>query len=490
MASGRVESCTLGEHSSEGSPLYPGLSNPPARSQTSGHLHSAMQALPNQPSPLNVAAGLCGTDAELQKMLIDERMRCEHHKTNYQTLKAEHTRLQDEYTKAQHELKRLLVDKQNTHEKFQLLLAELRGELLDKTREYEELKMQVLTPQKLELLKAQIQQDLETPMRERLRKQEEEAERYRAEYNKLRYEYTFLKSELEHQKEEYERLLEEKVIRFEAEIARLDADKQALNDQIMSIDPTRDSKRVEALLREKAQLCQKVKSLEAEVAELRAERENSGLQAENVQRIQVRQLVETQTLVKSLEAEKQSIKLQHERLEKELQLVLEQNTQLTSKLFKAEREVNALSSKLEECKHSHKLEITNIKLEAARAKGEVERERDNMQSEMNGLQSDIEILKANIVRHKELLAEKERELIRKVQAAKEDDFQKLTALQDERLELENKVADLERLKAEQELTWQADKEHMEEKLHALQLAEEASKREIQNLSKIMKCKCK
>ncbi|XP_048466516.1 centrosomal protein of 83 kDa [Rhincodon typus] len=370
MASGRVESCALGERSLEGSPLYPGLSNPPARSQTSGHLHSAMEALPNQPSPLNVAAGLCGTDAELQKMLIDERMRCEHHKTNYQTLKAEHTRLQDEYTKAQHELKRLLVDKQNTHEKFQLLLAELRGELLDKTREHEELKMQVLTPQKLELLKAQIQQDLEAPMRERLRKQEEEAERYRAEYNKLRYEYTFLKSELEHQKEEYERLLEEKVIRFEAE---------------------------------------------------------SSLR----------------------------------RTSSDIYLLLWQM--------------------LEECKHSHKLEITNIKLEAARAKGEVERERDNMQSEMNGLQSDIEILKANIVRHKELLTEKERELIRKVQAAKEDDFQKLTALQDERLELENKVADLERLKAEQEITWQADKEHMEEKLHALQLAEEASKREIQNL---------
>ncbi|XP_043569266.1 centrosomal protein of 83 kDa isoform X1 [Chiloscyllium plagiosum] len=481
MASGREESYALGECSLGGSSLYPGLSNSAVQAQTSGHLHSAMEALPNQPPPLNAGAGLCGTDAELQKMLIDERMRCEHHKTNYQTLKAEHTRLQDEYTKAQHELKRLLTDKQSTHEKFQLLLAELRGELLDKTREQEELKMQVLTPQKLELLKAQIQQDLEVPMRERLRKQEEEAERYRAEYNKLRYEYTFLKSELEHQKEEYDRLLAEKVIRFEAEISRLDADKQALNDQIMNIDPTRDSKRVEALLREKAQLCQKVRSLEAEVAELRAERENSGLQAENVQRIQVRQLVETQALVKSLEAEKQSIKLQQERLEKELQLVLEQNTQLTSKLFKAEREVNALSSKLEECKHTHKLEIANIKLEAARAKGEIERERDNMQSEMNGLQSDIDILKANIVRHKELLTEKERELIRKVQAAKEDDFQKLTALQDERLELENKVADLERLKAEHDLTWQADKEHMEEKLHALQLAEEASKREIQNL---------
>lgn len=33
-----------------------------------------------------------GPDMELQKMLIDERMRCENHKINYQTLKAEHTR--------------------------------------------------------------------------------------------------------------------------------------------------------------------------------------------------------------------------------------------------------------------------------------------------------------------------------------------------------------------------------------------------------------
>ena len=32
------------------------------------------------------------SQSELQKMLTDERLRCEHHKTNYQTLKAEHTR--------------------------------------------------------------------------------------------------------------------------------------------------------------------------------------------------------------------------------------------------------------------------------------------------------------------------------------------------------------------------------------------------------------
>ena len=31
-------------------------------------------------------------ETELQKMLADERMRCETHKTNYQTVKAEHTK--------------------------------------------------------------------------------------------------------------------------------------------------------------------------------------------------------------------------------------------------------------------------------------------------------------------------------------------------------------------------------------------------------------
>lgn len=70
-------------------------------------------------------------------------------------------------------------------------------------------------------------------------------------------------------------------------------------------DQLRDGKRVEALLREKAQLHLRLKSLEAEVAELRAQKENSGQQAENVQRIQIRQLTECQATVKSLEVSQQ-----------------------------------------------------------------------------------------------------------------------------------------------------------------------------------------
>lgn len=85
------------------------------------------------------------------------------------------------------------------------------------------------------------------------------------------------------------------------QIARLDKDKEELHNQLLSIDPTRDSKRVETLSREKAQLCQKLKALEAEVEELRAERHNCVVQAENVQRVQARQLAEMQTMMRSLE---------------------------------------------------------------------------------------------------------------------------------------------------------------------------------------------
>ncbi|KAM9673033.1 centrosomal protein of 83 kDa isoform 2-T5 [Trichechus inunguis] len=439
-----------------------------------------MDTFPNILPPAG-DGGLTSSQSEFQKMLIDERLRCEHHKTNYQTLKAEHTRLQDEYIKSQNELKRLLNEKQTHQEKFQLLLEELREELVEKTKDLEEMKLQVLTPQKLELLRAQIQQELETPMRERFRNLDEEVEKYRAEYNKLRYEHTFLKSEFEHQKEEFGRILEEGKIKYESEIARLEKDKEEVHNQLLSVDPTRDSKRVEQLVREKIHLCQKLKGLEAEVTELRAEKENSGAQVESVQRIQVRQLAEMQATVRSLEAEKQSAKLQSERLEKELQSSNEQNTLLISKLHKAEREVNILTSKVKELKHSNKLEVTDIKLEAARAKSELEKERNKIQSELDGLQSDNEILKSAVEHHKVLLVEKDRELIRKVQAVKEEGYQKLVALQDEKLELENRLADLEKMKVEHDVWRQSEKDQCEEKLRASQMAEESARRELQSI---------
>ncbi|NXU59579.1 CEP83 protein, partial [Turnix velox] len=415
---------------------------------------------------------------ELQKLLVDEKMRCELHKGNYRELKEKYLRLKEEYTESQDELKRLLVEKQSGHEKFQLLLAEYQEELDSKVRELEKMRLQVLTPQKLELLKAQIQQELESPMAERCCKLENKC---RTEYNKLRYEHTFLKSVFEHQVEENGRILEEQKIKYEAEVARLEKDKEELHNQLLSFDPTKDSKCVKALSRENAQLYQKIKGLEAEAAELRAQRDNCGAQVGNVQREQARQLAEMQTLTRCLEAEKKSVELQINRLEKELQMSHEEITLLTRKLQKSEQEVVSLTAEVKELKHSHKLEVTNVKLEAARTKSEIERERNKIQSEMDGLLSDYKILEAAVKRHKVLLVEKDRELIRKVQAAKEEGFEKIAALQDEKSELENRLADLEKMKVEQDAQRPSEDDQYEEKLRVVQMAEESSKKELQRL---------
>uniref|UniRef100_A0A672J7W7 Centrosomal protein 83 n=1 Tax=Salarias fasciatus TaxID=181472 RepID=A0A672J7W7_SALFA len=432
---------------------------------------------------LGLSAGLEGVEMELQKRLVDERIKSENHRTNYQTLKAEHISLQDEFTRAQGELKRLLSDRQAQQERVQLLLAELRGELLDKTRELEELRLQVMTPQRLELLRAQVQQEMEAPVRERFHKLEEETEKYRSEYNKLRYENTFLKSQAEHQKEESARILEERSMRYEAEICRLEKDREDLLAQYQGSDALVDGKRVEALLREKAQLHLRLNGLKAEVDELRAQKENSGQQAESVQRIQIRQLTESQALVKMMEAERQSLRQQLERMESELRLSHEQNSQLTGKLHKAEREVNSLTG--ESLKHAHKLETARVKLECARSKGELERERDTLQAHIDGLQADVEVLKTTVERHKEVVVEKERELVRKVQSVREDELRKTAALHEEKLDLENRVAALEQQKALQDASDNAQKEEWEERLRNAQQGEESARRELQQLRSVL-----
>ncbi|KAI5608457.1 centrosomal protein of 83 kDa isoform X2 [Silurus asotus] len=323
-----------------------------------------------------VSAGFRSLDTELKKILIDERMRCAKHKTNYQTLKAEYIRLKGKYTQSQAELRRMLSKKQVSQEKLQLLLAGLRGEVLDMTQELDELRLQVITPQRLKLLKAQLQQEMEVPIKERFNKLEEEAEKYRSKYNKLCYDFTFLKSMFDHQQEDHERVLKEQQIRYSADLALVKKEKEKLSAQLQSGDCVTDGKRVEALLREKAQMHQRLCSLEAEVAEIRAERDSTRAQAENTQRIQLRQLAESQTALKTLESEKQSVCLQLDRVEKELRSSHEQHVVLTGKLHKAEREIHTLNSQVEENKHAYRLKLANV----LKARGELERERDKLQT--------------------------------------------------------------------------------------------------------------
>ncbi|XP_051912119.1 centrosomal protein of 83 kDa isoform X3 [Hippocampus zosterae] len=414
---------------------------------------------------------------EFQHMLTDLQRKCETYKANYNVLKIEHSSLQDELAHIQGESKRL----RSQQDKLQLQLAERSRELLDKKKETEELRLQVMTPKRLELLRAQVQQELEAPVRERFNKLEEEAEKYRSEFNKLRYAFTVLNSQFEHQKEEHISVLEGQKMRYEMEISHLKKEKENLVAQYKNVDPHFERKQVEVLLKEKTQLTMWLKGLQAEVDELQAKKDDSDQQVENIQLSQNRHLTESQAVVKSLESERQCMSLRLERMQSELHLSQEQNNQLTGQLHKTKREMDSLTCQIESLKLSHKTEVDNVKLEFTRAKGEVERDCESLKGEKESLQSEVTGLKEMLERHNKVLVEKEMEMVRKVKSVCDEEMYKTTALLEKKLELEQRLMEFEQQKALREMNLQAQKDEWQDQLRIAQTREESVRKELQGL---------
>ncbi|XP_068505675.1 centrosomal protein of 83 kDa isoform X3 [Syngnathus scovelli] len=412
------------------------------------------------------------TGMELHHMLSDLQRKCETYKSNYNVLKIEHSSLQDELLHIQGEVKRL----HGQQDKLQLQLAERSRELLNQKREMEELRLQVMTPKRLELLRTQVQQELEAPVRQRFNKLEEETEKYRSEFNKLRYAFTMLNSQFEHQKEEHVGVLEGQKMRYEVE-----KEKENLAARFKNVDPLYERKQVEFLLKEKTQLTMLLKGLQAEVDELQAKKDNSDQQVECIQLSQNRQLTETQAMVKSLESERQCMSMRLERMESELHLSLEQNNQLTGQLHKIKREVNSLTCQIESLKLSHKTELDNAKLEFNRSKGEVERECDSLRAQKESLQIEVVDLKGMLERHNELLVAKEMEMVRKVKSVCDEEMYKTTALLEEKLELEQRVLEFEQQKTMQEMNMQTQKDEWQDHLQMAHKREESVRKELQSL---------
>ncbi|XP_060924575.1 centrosomal protein of 83 kDa-like [Limanda limanda] len=411
---------------------------------------------------------------ELQKMLIHERMNYKNLMTDYQMQKAEHKSLQDKFMQLHGEQEHLVSNRQTQSERVQLLL--MQGELMDKTRELKELRQWVVTPQKLELLRTQVKQEMNAPVQEKFNKPEE-TEKYTSMNNKLQYEKTFIKSQFDHQSEQH--MLKKRRSHYEVTLTCVEKNREHLVAQYQGSDPLWDGKEDEAQLREKSRLEFELKKLEKEVADLRAQKDNLDQQAENMKSVQTRQLSEHHAAVKLLEAECQSLRLQVERLESEHHLTLEQNKQLTKQLHKAERESNSTCEVESLEKDSHRPEIASVKLECIPSKGDAERERHTMQGQMGDLQAGMEVLKAAMQRQRHIL-EKKSEMIR-VQAAHGEEFCETVTLHKEKLELDNPFTALEQQRVQQDLADPAQKEELEEHLRRGQQGEESACREVQSL---------
>jgi len=313
---------------------------------------------------------------------------------------------------------------------------------------------------------------------------EVEVDRYRNEFNHLRYDYSFLKSEYEHEVSQKKTVLDELYAKFEI-------DKDALQKQIISLTDELSSKtpgdmhKLRLLQKENTQLNLQVKTLKDETEELRNKFEQTNVQTDQSSRLQVRQISELSIQCKSLESEKDTAKIQLDRVQKELENSIREQDRISTELHKTERENMQLKNRTDELIHSHKMELNNIKLDLTKNCCEVEQEKDRLQAEMNLYKSKSIVQESNINELKNDLELKEKEIFKRVQLVREEEWSKINRLECEKTQLESQITSLKQQKLEIQSSLKTIQNQMDDHVKVEEDVKERYERELTNFKNQM-----
>ncbi|XP_047128729.1 centrosomal protein of 83 kDa-like isoform X1 [Hydra vulgaris] len=421
---------------------------------------------------------------QLETITAEQRIRIEKYRTMYETVKADHDYLEEEKKRQAYEINSLKDEMKMLESRCQELVALARNELNAKIEECEELKIKIFTPQKIEILKIKLQEEVEAPYRQKLESMEVEVSRYRNEFNRLRYDYSFLKSEYEHELSQKKNLSDELHAKFNFEKDSLQKQVLSLTEQLNNQDPG-DRHKLRTLQKENTQLSLRLKSVLSEIEELRDKRETSNLQLDQASRLQARQISELAMKCKSLEGELETSKQQQERLQKELSKHLYEQDTLNAELHQSEKEIMQLKNQIEELTHAHKMEINNAKLNFMNAQSNLEREKDSLQMDYNSSKSKLKILELNLEELKKALEEKEAEVIKRVQKVKEEEWDKINKLENSKAQLESQITLLEQQKLDASAMFKTQIEQLEQHLKAEKECSERAERESVNQKNLL-----
>ncbi|GFU69377.1 centrosomal protein [Trichonephila clavipes] len=215
-------------------------------------------------------------EAELEKLLLDERKRCNEHKQYYQTLKEEHAKLRDELTLIYDQLKEATTQNEKLKStnaanirKLEAKVKEQQNEiaaLTKKLKSYDEKKIQ-----------ATVFEEATAHYESKIKESHVEADKIRDQYNNLHYENAILKCKFESREAEYSRTLERINLQHQGEVEQLKSKIEAF-EKDKSLPSDNYAIELKSSKREVLQLNSKVKALLAECEELRTQNETLTLQ--------------------------------------------------------------------------------------------------------------------------------------------------------------------------------------------------------------------
>ncbi|GIY36222.1 centrosomal protein [Caerostris darwini] len=380
-------------------------------------------------------------ESEIEKLLQDERKRCNEHKLYYQTLKEEHSKLRDELALIYEQLKEATSQNEKLKSANENIMRKLEAKIKEQQNE-----ITVLTKKLKECdekrIKTAVFEEATTHYEAKIRELHAEADKVRDAYNNLHYENAILKCKFESREAEYSRTVERINLQHQGEIEQLRSKIESFEKE--KIVPS-DAYAVElkSSKREVLQLNSKVKALLSECEELRAQNETLSLQMSSINRTNSKEISNHLTNIRAVESEKLKVTTQKEILEKELSNSQEHRKVLNNELNASRREVLSLKNKLEENEHKCHMMLTNLQVEMEQWKSSKESEREQFMDEITRLKSQLQSLNDNLAKERQSLIAREQDLQQNLSASRQQIWRQSREINQEKEKLERKIKDIE-----------------------------------------------
>ncbi|KAJ3275098.1 Centrosomal protein of 83 kDa [Terramyces sp. JEL0728] len=312
----------------------------------------------------------------------------------------------------------------------------LKRKLTEKEQEYlAQLKKPILQKD-YELLKINIQHDVERQQKQKFGILEKETVKFRNLYYKIKREFESTQNDCELKISNMQRTLKEHEQAHEVAISNMKSKISMLQD---NSEDTINIERLRSTQREKTELELRVRALLQELDQLRSEKEDLRLLSEQEERNHKRQLAEYIAASKGFHSEKESLQSKCYSMEEEMRLLLRKQDDTKEDCNRLRKELDKNLNLVEENAHRYNMETSDLKMQLIK-------EKTDNQNAIEDYRVKITSLKSEIIANNELIAELrdkistiEKDSLEKIALVREDDWSKISLLETEKNELDKQL---------------------------------------------------
>lgn len=313
--------------------------------------------------------------------------------------------------------------------------------------EIEGLKTKIMTPAKLENLRQNLLKDVEQIYKQHLNSTEEEVEAYRKELNKLKFDHNFLKTEYENTQNEFSHKVEDLHSKYKLELDTLSRRNNAMRKTLEQKGLAAEESVV--LMKDNTILQAKLKSMSAENESLRRQIANEVKKGDDkVANISLKlsQLTVKQELT---ETENNSLQTRMEKIQAKMEKCNNDMAAQIPHISKLEEQNMRYLADIEDLKHRQKMDIATAEKDSKRQIAELQKTNDDLTMQLNDHNTKTEFTNRTTEQLKNMLKQKEKEHADKIQQLKDHEWECLNRAQQEKSQVDIKIAAKEKVHSDE-----------------------------------------